>query len=141
MKSIAFVLVFVTAFAAMACESIPGVSNLFSEGDPDLVVVPAAGLCKEGPTVVVALRNQGPTDAGDSTTRVVFSPGGEFRLATPGVESGRIATLLPIGIPAECFSPNCAVQVTVDVDDNVEESNETNNSVQEMCSGTLAAAP
>jgi hypothetical protein len=131
--------VLVLGLATVACESIPGVSSLFAEGDPDLVLVPAAGFCKEGPTVVVALRNQGPANAGDSTTRVIFSPGGEYLLATPGVESGRIATLSPLGIPAECFAPNCALQVTVDVDDDVKESNESNNSVQETCSASLAA--
>jgi subtilase family serine protease len=139
MKTTSDVLFFVAvAFATTGCQSIPWVSNLFADGDPDLVLVPAAGFCKDGPTVVVALRNQGSTTARDSTTRVVFSPGGEFRLATPGVESGRISILPPIGVPPECFSPTCDVQVTVDVDDDVKESEEGNNSARETCGASLA---
>ncbi len=142
MKTTSYVLLFVAvALATTGCQSIPGVSNLFADGDPDLVLVPAAGFCKEGPTVVVALRNQGPSTARDSTTRVVFSPDGEVRLATPGVEGGRIATLSPIGVPPECFTPNCEIQVTVDVDDDVKESEEGNNSARETCGASLAASP
>ena len=141
MKTTWSVLLFVAvACATTGCGSIPGVSNLFTDGAPDLVLVPAAGFCKEGPKVVVALRNQGLSTARDSITRVAFSPGGEFRLASPSVQSGRISILSPIGVPPECFTPNCDVQLTVDVNDDIKESEEGNNSARETCDASIAAS-
>ncbi|MFQ5932754.1 MAG: hypothetical protein ACE5MM_10125 [Nitrospiraceae bacterium] len=35
---------------------------------------------------------------------------------------------MTLGPGGNCFDPDCTVQVTVDVNDDVEESDETNNS-------------
>ena len=114
-----------------SCQS--GVTGFLDDGDPDLIPVPAAGFCRNG-SVVVTLRNQGPGNAEASTTTVTFAGGGSVRLPTPEVDGGRIATLSPVAIPGACYVPNCFFQVIVDSDNDVDESNESNNTVDGTCS-------
>ena len=98
-----------------------------------LIPLPAAGFCRDG-GLVVTLRNQGPSDADSSTTTVTFAGAGSTQLSTPAIEGGRIASLPQIAIPAECFAPNCFLQVIVDSNDDIEEIDENNNSVDVTCS-------
>ena len=117
----------------LACQAASGVSTLLDDGDPDLIPLPAAGFCRDG-TVVVTLRNQGPADADSSTTTITFAGGGSVEQPTPSVEGGRIATLPAVTIPAECFAPGCFMQVIVDANNDVQESDEGNNTVEQTCS-------
>ena len=119
--------------ATSGCQAVSGVSTLLDDGDPDLIPLPVAGFCRDG-SVVVTLRNQGPADADSSTTTVTFAGGGSVQLPTPAIEGGRIESLPPLTIPAECFTPSCFFQVIVDSNSDIEESDETNNSVDETCS-------
>ena len=79
----------------------------------DLIPLPAAGFCQNGGQFLVVIRNQDAAKADASTTRVTFSRGSAVDLATPEIDGGRIVTLDPITIPAECFAPDCVVTVTV----------------------------
>ncbi len=115
------------------CQAVSGVSMLLDDGEPDLIPLPVAGFCRDG-SVVVTLRNQGPADADSSTTTVTFAGGGSVQLPTPAIEGGRIESLPPLTIPKECFAPDCFFQVIVDSNNDIEESDETNNSVDETCS-------
>ena len=121
-----------TSLLLAGCDSVPGVSDLLDGGSADLVPIPEAGFCR-GDSVVVSVRNRGSGDADASTTTVAFSRGGSFQLATPGIESGRIATLSPLGIPAECFAPVCVFQVTADSGSDVDETEENNNTAEVSC--------
>ncbi len=115
------------------CQAITGVQTLFDDGEPDLIPLPAAGFCRDG-SLVVTLRNQGPSDADSSTTTVTFAGAGTVPIPTPAIEGGRIASLPPLTIPAECFAPNCFLQVIVDANNDIEEIDENNNSVDVTCS-------
>ena len=120
--------------ATLGCQAVSGVSNLLlDDGDPDLIPLPVAGFCRDG-SVSVTLRNQGPSDADSSTTTVTFAGGGSVQLPTPAIEGGRIESLPPLTIPAECFAPSCFFQVIVDSNNDIEENDESNNSVDETCS-------
>jgi subtilase family serine protease len=119
--------------AASGCQSTPGVSTFLSDGEPDLIPLPQAGFCRDA-TVVITLRNQGPSDADASTTTVTFAGGGSTELPTPSVEGGRIATLAAVPIPAQCFAPDCFLQVIVDANDDIDESDENNNTAELTCS-------
>lgn len=116
----------------LGCQAASGVSTLLDDGDPDLIALPAAGFCRDQ-GVVVTLRNQGPSDADSSTTTVTFAGAGSVMVATSSIEGGRIATLPPIPIPAECFAPDCFFQVVVDSNNNVDESDENNNTAEVTC--------
>ena len=82
----------------------------------------------------MTLRNQGPSDANSSTTTVTFAGGRTVELPTPAIEGGRIESLPPLTIPAECFAPNCFFQVIVDSNNDIQESDETNNNADVTCS-------
>jgi len=119
--------------ASWGCQAVTGVQSLLDDGEPDLIPLPAAGFCRDG-SVVVTLRNQGPSNADSSTTTVTFAGAGSTQLPTPAIEGGRIASLPPLTIPAECFAPNCFLQVIVDSNNDIEETDESNNSVDVTCS-------
>ncbi len=121
----------IAAIATGGCQAVSGV--LLDDGEPDLIPLPVAGFCRDG-SVVVTLRNQGPSDADSSTTTVTFAGGRSVQLPTPAIEGGRIESLPSLTIPAECFAPNCFFQVIVDANNDIEESDETNNSAEETCS-------
>ena len=115
------------------CQAVSVVSTLLDDGNPDLIPLPVTGFCNDG-SVVVTLRNQGPSDADSSTTTVTFAGGVSVELPTPAIEGGRIESLPPLTIPAACFTPTCFFQVIVDSNNDIEERDETNNSVDETCS-------
>ncbi len=123
----------IVTITTVGCQAITGVQTLLDDGEPDLIPLPAAGFCRDG-SVVVTLRNQGPSDAESSTTTVTFAGAGSVQLPTPAIEGGRIASLPPLTIPAECFAPNCFLQVIVDSNNDIEEIDENNNSVDVTCS-------
>lgn len=116
----------------LGCQAASGVSTLLNDGEPDLIALPAAGFCR-AQGVVVTLRNQGPSDADSSTTTITFAGADSVRVATPNIEGGRIATLPPVAIPATCFAPNCFFQVIVDSNDDIDESDENNNTAEVTC--------
>jgi hypothetical protein len=95
----------------------------------------------------VHIKNNGEKNAPASTTRVVFRWGGTQNttvdLPTPSISS-RLALLTggnntavvgPFPIPLGCFDPDCGFTITVDVNDDVSESDETNNSADGRCIG------
>lgn len=114
-------------------------------GRPDLVPVPdprpGVGFCKlvkEGPDrgkLMVTIRNQGNADADASVTRVIFSPGGAVDIPTPPIGAGASVDLPPVAIPGVCFNPDCNFRIVVDADDQVAESDETNNTASGTCLG------
>ena len=127
------VLAALVATGMLGCGSVPGVPSLLDDAQPDLIPLPAAGFCQDDGMLQVAIRNQDAGNANPSTTRVSFSRGTSVQLRTPEVEGGRIVTLDPITIPPECFAPDCLLTVTADLEDDVDESNEDNNIVDERC--------
>jgi uncharacterized repeat protein (TIGR01451 family) len=101
--------------------------------EPDLVpsIADPCGL-------VVTVRNQGDSNAPASTTRVTFfTPEGSVPvdLSTPALSPGASVDLGPVSFPSGCFNPDCSFTITVDINNNVDELNEGNNSVSGFCPG------
>ena len=132
MKTIWLVFSILWCAITLGCQAASGVQTLLDDGQPDLIALPAAGFCRDQ-GVVVTLRNQGPSDADSSTTTITFAGAGSVNVATGGVEGGRIETLPPVAIPAACFAPDCFFQVVVDSIDDVDESDEGNNTAEVTC--------
>jgi hypothetical protein len=87
--------------------------------------------------VEVEVRNQGDVPAGPSRTAVDFRKYGTKMQTTPVLAPDQSVTqrfVIPTGAQ-NCFDPNCEFTVTVDATDTVDESDEANNSVQEVCRG------
>jgi len=88
--------------------------------------------------LVVTVKNQGNLNAPASITRVSFSTSRgpiTVDLTTPALGVGAAVDLGPIDIPGACFDPNCDFTVTVDINKNVSESSEVNNSTAGICPG------
>lgn len=98
----------------------------------------------------VTVRNQDFGTAPASTTRVEFKWGGgptvpqseKVDLPTPSIPgkspsnpAGGKVTVGPFPIPSGCFDPDCGFTITVDVNGDVIESDETNNSADGRCIG------
>ena len=111
---------------------------------PDLVPVGRADLtgppsfCKLAPEskmLIVTVNNQGRGSAAASTTTVEFNPGGAFPLPTATITAGGTLDLAPLEIPAVCFDPDCEFKITVDSANQINESDEANNSAEGSCLG------
>jgi hypothetical protein len=101
---------------------------------PDLV--PEEVACGHR-SVEVTVRNRGNAPAGPSQTAVDFGRYGNQMRTTPVLAPGQSVTRtfqIPTR-PDNCYDPNCEFTVTVDATDAVNESNETNNSVEARCRG------
>ena len=122
-----------SAVSAASCSNLPGIPSLLGDAEPDLVPLPAAGFCQSGGLIVVTVRNQGGGDADATMTSIRFTRGAPADVPTPGVAGGRITMLSPVGIPQECFDPDCVAQVTVDSRNDIAEADENNNSVEVTC--------
>ena len=106
---------------------------------PDLV--PAnpegwAGYCDidDSGNLVVHIKNEGLAPSGASHVKVDFGQYGEFVEAVPVLTVGETVTVL-FPIPSGCFDSDCGFEITVDVNEEVEESNEMNNSQIGNCIG------
>ncbi len=82
----------------------------------------------------VHIKNQGDAPAGSSHVEVEFGQLGKFVEPVPALAVGETATVL-FPIPIGCFNPDCGFKITVDVYDEVNESNELNNSQLGNCIG------
>jgi len=99
---------------------------------PDLI--PAnpegwAGFCDidDSGNLVVHIKNQGLATAESSSVKVTFGQYGEFIKPVPALMYGDTTTVL-FSIPSGCFNPDCGFEITVDVLNDVDESNELNAS-------------
>ena len=98
--------------------------------DPPVVNcgVVAAGLCTT--TVTFTIANTGPADAGPFKVLVQADPGlaqqtiVNITSLASGATTTRTITLPPDG---NCFDSDCTICITVDLDNEVIESNEGNN--------------
>jgi subtilase family serine protease len=106
---------------------------------PDLI--PAnpegwAGFCDidDSGNLVVHIKNQGLAPANSSSVKVTFGQYGESVKPVPALMYGDTTTVL-FPIPSGCFNPDCGFEITVDVLNDVAESNELNNSQTGNCIG------
>ena len=107
------------------------------QGKPDLIPVPdpRLGFCRrQNMKLTVTVKNQGSTDAGPSVTRVDFGNFGIASQPTPALAAGASIDLL-FDIPPGCFNPDCEFRITVDSNNQVNESNEGNNTGSGSCLG------
>lgn len=82
----------------------------------------------------VTVKNQGNADAPASETTVTF---GDIPVTvnTPAIPVGGSVDLL-FKVPTNCFSPDCSFKITVDANNQVNESNnEENNGASGGCIG------
>lgn len=90
----------------------------------------------------IHVKNQGNADAPASVTVVeFFLPGGvvhPVQLTTPPIPKGQTVTVGTVPIPTtpvNCFDPDCGFRITVDSQNQVDESNEANNKADGNCIG------
>ena len=115
---------------------------------PDLVPVRAPGnptFCERDPTgdLLIYVKNQGNADAPSSEVEVQFlnvKPGYSPKVRAQGVtgplQAGKTSnSVISVKIPDGCFNPDCDFIITVDIVNEVKETNEQNNSVQGACIG------
>jgi hypothetical protein len=113
---------------------------------PDLTVTDISGLsvsCPGGAGTCVTkfnytVRNIGLGDAGPFTVRSVADPAASVivdQLFPSGLAAGAMKTV-PVATPpgGNCFDPDCMISVTADVNNQVNECNENNNT---RTSGTI----
>lgn len=82
----------------------------------------------------VTVKNQGNENAGASKTIVIFG-NSSVPVDTPAIPAGGSTDLL-FKVPTNCFSPDCRFKITVDSDNQVNESNnEGNNGASGGCIG------
>lgn len=130
-------LIFLIVLATVAlngCTVAPDLMPTTSAGRTD----DPTGFCKsvENSTkVVVKVKNQTLVDAAASTTTVEFSTGGSFQFPTPAIPANSSVELPPINIPSGCFSPDCLFKITVNSPKQINETIETNNSLNGTCIG------
>jgi subtilase family serine protease len=105
---------------------------------PDLVPVNPEGMenfCdRDGlGNLKVHVKNQGDAPAGSSHVQVSYGQHGEPVEPVPPLEAGETVTVL-FPMYSGCFDPVCEFEITVDVYDEVDESNELNNTQTGQCS-------
>jgi len=87
----------------------------------------------------VHVKNVGTGDAGASTTRVEFRWGGggnqTVDKSTPAIPKGNTTIVGPFAIPALCWDMDCDFTITVDINGQVTELFEDNNSADGVCLG------
>ena len=102
-------------------------------GKPDLVPVATCKTDSQG-NLLIRVKNQGTVEAEASITRVTFYPGGQSDLLFPPIGPGDTAEV-PLNMPGACWNPDCDYQIQVDVNNGVNESDETNNTAPGSCFG------
>jgi len=90
--------------------------------------------------LIVHVKNQGAAEAPPSTTRVEFKWGGTesqtVDLPTPLIAAGATQDIpTETEFPMGCFDPDCGFTITVDVNNDVAESGEANNTADGLCLG------
>ena len=115
-------------------------------GPPDLVPVPkifsfnplSVSFCHRDADgdLIVTVRNQGGAAASASVTRVDFGASGSFDLNVGALNASEVVNLTQ-SIPAGCFNADCGFTITVDANNQVDETapNEGNNTVTGTCIG------
>jgi len=86
--------------------------------------------------LVVHIKNQGLAPAGSSHVKVDFGQYGESVKSVPALGVGD-TTSVTVQFPsaANCFDPDCGFEITVDANEEINESNELNNSQIGNCIG------
>ena len=84
--------------------------------------------------LIVTVKNEGAGAANASVTKVDFFSHGVFTMPTPALAPGATTELL-FDIPLGCYDSDCNFKITVDVNVEVSESNETNNVADGTCIG------
>ncbi len=79
----------------------------------------------------VTIKNQGVADAGPSKTKVIFS-NSSFTLDTPPIPANSSVDLL-FKVPGNCSSSDCSFKIIADSDNQINESNESNNEANGKC--------
>ena len=125
---------FLLTVVLTGCNRQPDLLPVKSPGQPDNIT----GFCKvvgNATKVVISVRNQGNADSPASTTTIDFSPGGTIQVPTSAIPAGASVDLPPVNIPAGCFDPDCDFKITVDSGNQINESNEANNTTNGRCIG------
>jgi subtilase family serine protease len=77
-------------------------------------------------------KNQGTSMAGPSVTKVDFFQYGSITIPTPIWGPG-VSVDLNFPMPHGCHDPDCEFKITVDANNDVAESDEGNNVVNDTC--------
>ena len=110
---------------------------------PDLVILPAPNDVQYCHTkssgssliLIISVKNQiADTKAKASTLSVNFGTLGIQTAAIPKLDTTDPVDI-EVPIPSGCYNPDCSFTITVDTNNDVDESNEGNNSVTGTCIG------
>ncbi|HUQ73949.1 MAG TPA: CARDB domain-containing protein, partial [Burkholderiales bacterium] len=103
-------------------------------GGPDLVASGSCSHVEDALKLAVAVANVGSGRAAPSATRVEFRSDAVSTLAraTHAIAPRGVASF-EIDFPADCSRTECTWQVTADSDNQVEETNEANNTYAGRC--------
>ena len=90
-----------------------------------------------GKKLIVIVKNQGvvSTSSGSIKVTVEFTPSGSISGNIPSDIPGGGTAQISFEIPSGCFDADCDFKIIVDPDNNVGESDETNNSANGRCIG------
>ena len=108
---------------------------------PDLVPVNPdgwAGFCDidDSGNLVVNIKNQGLAPAESSHVKVDFGQYGESVEVVPSLGVGETTSItVQFPVTGNCFDPDCGFEIIVDANDEIDESNELNNSQVGICIG------
>ena len=106
-------------------------------GVPDLIPVPDENgqFCRRpSGDLLVTVRNQGTGDAAASTLTVDYGSHGRRDVAVPPLGPSDQVDV-QVSIPVGCFDPDCDFKITVDSKNEIDESDESNNSASGLCLG------
>ena len=126
-------LIFVLALAGVII--ISGCTPLVPKADLVAVNNPSdwASFCDfDNENLRVHIKNQGTADAGPSTVEVDFGQHGKVSQPVPSLTVGATTTIL-IPMSHVCYDPDCEFVITVDSSNDIDESNELNNSQTGSC--------
>lgn len=106
---------------------------------PDLIPVNPEGwavFCDldDSGNLKVHIKNQGNAPAGSSYVEVDFGKYGQSIKPVPALLVDEIVTVL-FSIPFGCYDSDCGFEIFVDLTDEIDESNEANNSQIGNCIG------
>lgn len=113
----------------------PGTVSLTGEAPPPPDLTPGAfALSAQGDLLRITVQNVGAGDAAPSTTAVSFSGGGSAAAATPAIPPGG-SVEVQVAVPSGCFNPDCGYTIRVDGGQQLDESDEGNNSASDTSVG------
>jgi hypothetical protein len=127
-------LLFALAALAAACTASPEPNDVAVPERPDLIVSGSCHRVEDTQLLAVSISNRGASRASPSTTRVDFrsDPTQSFLRETRTMAARSVQTF-ELDIPPACFRADCQWKIIVDSANQVDETDEGNNTFAGRC--------